>query len=325
MSGFMAARDAIRDFLRKYDEITTPLLRFVAALIVFISINIMYGYSGLFEKGIVIFLLSVIAALTSDIVVVLLGGIVVLVNILGLSVELGITALVMFVLIYCIYMRMFPDCAWVLAFVPIMLILKMYYAAPLVVMIFAGASGIVPTIFGVVIYYFSLYTREIVDGSMLEDEDFQSYKYIVDGFTKDKTAMALMISAAIVILIASIIYKLPFSYSWYVAIGVGGVCDILFSLIVNSSAGVDISAGSVLAGSLTGMVLAFIVQVCRRVADYAHWENVQFEDDDYYYYVKAVPKLNTDKKKKTSRSADTAATAAAGAKKKMQTKADISR
>lgn len=74
MSGLLTVRDAIRDFLRKYDEITTPLIRFVIALIVFNCVNSMYGYSGLFERGMVLFLLAVISALVSDIVVVLIAG-----------------------------------------------------------------------------------------------------------------------------------------------------------------------------------------------------------------------------------------------------------
>ncbi len=295
MTGLLTARDAIRDFLRKYDEITTPMFRFVVALIMFYSINSMYGYASLFDKGIVVFLMSVICALVSDTVVVLLGGIVILVNVLGLSIELGALFLILFILIYCMYMRIFPDCSWILAFVPIMLMLKLYYAVPLVVVVFAGTSGIVPTAFGIVLYYFSLSVREIQDGKMMENEDFQAYTYIVDGIIKNKEILAMIITAAIVILLAYIIYVLPFDYSWYVAIGVGGICNILFTFVVNSAVGVHTSSGSVLGGSLLGIVLALFIQMCKRVVDYSRKETVQFEDDDYYYYVKAVPKLNMGK------------------------------
>ncbi len=295
MTGLLTVRDAIRDFLRKYDEITTPLFRFVVALIMFNSINSMYGYASLFDKGIVLFLMSVICALVSDTVVVLLGGIVILVNVLGLSVELGALFLILFILIYCMYMRIFPDCSWILAFVPIMLMLKLYYAVPLVVVIFAGASGIVPTAFGIILYYFSISIREIQDGKMMENEEFQAYTYIVDGIIKNKEILAMIITAAVVILLAYIIYVLPFDYSWYVAIGVGGICNILFTFVVNSAVGVHTSSGSVLGGSLLGIVLALFIQMCKRIVDYSRKETVQFEDDDYYYYVKAVPKLNMGK------------------------------
>lgn len=295
MTGLLTARDAIRDFLRKYDEITTPLIRFAAALIMFLSINSMYGYSSLFDKGIVVLLLSVISALVSDVVVVLLGGAVVIVNTLSVSVEVGAIFLILFLLMYCMYMRMFPECGWVLAFVPIMFMLKLGYAVPLVVVIFSGASAIVPTAFGVVLYYFAVYTREIYDEKMTEDETFQAYTYIIDGIAKNKEIFAFIIVAAVVILITYIIYRLPFDYSWYVAIGVGGLCNILFTFIVNAAVGAKINAGSLMAGSLLGIVIAMFVLVCKRIADYAHKESVQFEDDDYYYYVKAIPKYNSGK------------------------------
>lgn len=295
MTGLLTVRDAIRDFLRKYDEITTPLLRFVAAYIVFRSINRMYGYSDLFDKSIVLFLMSVICALVSDQVAVLMGGAMILLNALSVSVEVGVVFLVLVILIYCMYMRMFQECGWILAFVPIMLMLKLYYAVPLIVVIFSGAAGIVPTAFGVVLYYFSVCVREIQDGGMLEDEKFQAYTYIVDGIIKNKNILAMAIVAAIVILLTYIIYMLPFDYSWYVAIGVGGICNMIFTGMVNSAVGAEAASG-VVSGSLLGIVIALFVQACKRIADYSRKETVQFEDDDYYYYVKSIPKYNMGKK-----------------------------
>lgn len=300
MTGLLTVRDAIRDFLRKYDEITTPLLRFVAAFIVFHSINKMYGYSDLFDKSIVLFLMSVICALVSDQVAVLIGGMMILVNTLSVSVEIGVVFLILVILIYCMYMRMFQECGWILAFVPIMLMLKLYYAVPLIVVIFSGAAGIVPTAFGVVLYYFSTCVREIQEGKLLDDEEFQAYTYIVDGIIKNKNILAMIIAAAVVILLTYIIYMLPFDYSWYVAIGVGGICNMIFTGMVNSAVGAEAASG-VVGGSLLGILLALFVQACKRIADYSKKESVQFEDDDYYYYVKAIPKYNMGKKETTKK------------------------
>lgn len=302
MTGLLTVRDTIRDFLRKYDEITTPLLRFVAAFIVFHSINKMYGYSSLFDKSIILFLMSVICALVSDQVAVLVGGVMILVHAMSVSLEIGVMFLILVVLIYCMYMRMFQECGWILAFVPIMLMLKLYYAVPLVVVIFSGAAGIVPTAFGVILYYFSICVREIQDGKMLEEEKFQAYTYIVDGIIKNKNILAMIIAAAIVILLTYIIYMLPFDYSWYVAIGVGGICNMIVTSMVNSVVGAQAASGLV-GGSLLGIILALFVQVCKRVADYSKKESVQFEDDDYYYYVKAIPKYNMGKKEQPKKEA----------------------
>ena len=109
MSSLLAIRDTIRDYLRKFDEITTPIFRFILAYIMFSSINSMYGYSDLFERGIVVFLLSVISALVSTSVVVFLGGAVIVINSFAVGTQVGICALFIFLIMYCTYMRVFPN------------------------------------------------------------------------------------------------------------------------------------------------------------------------------------------------------------------------
>ncbi len=297
MSGLLTVRDAIRDFLRKFDEITAPIIKFIAAYIMFLSINSLFGYSDLFDKKIVVFLLSVISALVSEMVVVFIGGAVLLVNAFAVSLEIGLVMLVVIIVMYCLYMRLFPDCGWILAFVPIMFMLHLNYAIPLVIVIFAGAAGIVPAGFGTILYYISKYIKEIVAGKMLDDEEFQSYTYILDALVKNKELMVYIIVFSVVILIASIIYKLPFDYSWYVAIAVGGMLNILVFLLCGPATGVSVNMGSLVLSSLLAIILTICIQACKSIVDYSAKETVQFEDDDYYYYVKAIPKFTGKRKK----------------------------
>ena len=77
MTGLIAVRNSIRDFLRKYDEVTTPILRFIFSFIVFSCINSLFGYSEFLHRGVITFLLSVICALVTGPVVVFLAGVVV--------------------------------------------------------------------------------------------------------------------------------------------------------------------------------------------------------------------------------------------------------
>lgn len=301
MSGMLTIRDAIRDFLRKYDEITTPIFRFIAALIMFWSINSMYGYSELFGRGIVVFLLSVICALVSNAVTVMLGGAVVAVNAFSVSIEVGVLFVFLFIVIYCLYMRMFPHCSWILALVPFLYMIKLYYAIPMVIAIFAGASGIVPVAFGVVLYYFSVYTKEVKE--ILEtssgDKNFQAYTYIIEAIFNNKSMLLAIIVFAVVIMITYVIYNLSFDYSWYVAIGIGGVCNILFFLVCSIMLDVNVSMGFLFLGSILGTVIAGVVQMCKSIVDYSRKESVQFEDDEYYYYVKAIPKYSIAAKNKS--------------------------
>lgn len=296
MESVLKVRDAIRDFVRKFDEITAPLLRFIFSYIMFKSIQELYGYSDLFNRGIVIFLLALISALASDVVAVLLGGVVLIVNSMGVSTNVGLLHIVLFILMYCTYVRMFPNCAWILAFVPVMFMWKVYFVIPIIVVVFSGPTGIVPAAFGTLIYYVAQLVRDIKLGDMTADKDFQAYNYIVENISKNKAIMTLIIIFAVVIMITHIIYRLPFDYAFYVAIVIGGVLNILVTMLVDGATTAGIPMGKVVSGSFLGIFIGLIVQLCKSLLDYAHKEVVQFEDDDYYYYVKAIPKFTSKKK-----------------------------
>lgn len=300
MSGIITIRDAIRDFLRKYNELITPIFRFFAAYIMFWSINSMYGYHELFSRGIVTFLLSVIGSLVSTPIVVLLGGVVVLVNTMKISLEIGTFFLIVFIFMYCLYVRMFPHCGWIIALVPVLFIFKLYYAVPILVAIFVGSSGIVPVIFGMLMYYFAQYTKDVVSimTTSPEDKDFHPYLYIFDQLKANDKIVIFSIVFAIVILLTHLIYKLRFNYSWYVAIGVGAVCNIIFFMVAGMFLDVELQMGELVMGSLLGGIVTALIQVCKSMVDYSRKETVQFEDDEYFYYVTAVPKFSVSSKKK---------------------------
>lgn len=300
MSGLLTIRDTIRDFLRKFDEITTPVFRFILSYIMFTSINSMYGYSDLFENGMVVFLLSVISALVSTPIVVFLGGVVIVMNSFAVATEVGICALFLFLLMYCMYMRVFPNTGWILALVPILYMWKLSYAVPIIVMIFAGASGIVPAAFGVVIYRFSLYVTEVKEllVTASEEDTFLAYTYLIDSVLKNKEMLLSMIVYAVVILISFVIYKLPVDYAWYIAIGVAGVINVIAFMSCGMMLDVEVEAGNVIFGTILGVIVAVIVQLCKSMVDYSRKETVQFEDDEYFYYVKAIPKYTVSAKRK---------------------------
>ena len=299
MTGLIAVRNSIRDFLRKYDEVTTPILRFIFSFIVFSCINSLFGYSEFLHRGVITFLLSVICALVTGPVVVFLAGVVVAVHCFSVSMDVGVLCLLLFLVMYCSYIRMFQNTGYVLALVPILYMLKIPFAAPVMVAIFAGFSGAVPAAFGVVIYYFAQYVKEARATILLgEDADFQGYSYIVNGMMKDKAMLLAIIAFVVVVMVTALIHQLNFDYAWYVAIGVGSVFTILVFMVCGMLVDVSVPAGSLVLGAILGGVLGVIVQMCKSVIDYSHKESVQFEDDDYYYYVKAIPKVENAQKKR---------------------------
>jgi len=296
-------KNTVRNFLRKYDEFTTPVLRFIWGMIVFLSIKKLFGYSDLAGNGKVLFLLAAVCALLPDGFIFVMSGVLIALNSFEVSTEAGVAFVLLYIAMYCIYLRFFPKSSGYMLIIPICFMLNLPYMVPIIVGMTAGIVGAVPTAFGVALYYFSIYLKDLnlkLTTTASADSEIKVLTYFVNSFLKNKELLLFALGAAITIAVVSVIYRLSFPYAWYVAIGVGGLFNLFSFMIAGSVLKQDVNMGNVMLGSLLGMVVALIIQFFKGIVDYKKTERVQFEDDDYYYYVKAIPK----KEKKTKEASD---------------------
>jgi hypothetical protein len=240
----------------------------------------------------------------SDRVVVFAVSVIMLLNVLAVSKELALFFLVVVIAMYCMYIRFFPDAAWIMLLVMILYRVKLIYAIPMIVMMFSGMTGIIPVAFGGLLYFISVYLKEVSDilGRLTDEteSDFQAYKYMLDAFKDNKDFMVQIIVFAAAIVIGNIFYRLSIDYSWYIGLAVCAVVSMLFFVICGGMLGVDVEIGSVFIGTILGLIVALLLQVFKVMVDYSRKETVQFEDDEYYYYVKAIPKYNIDTKSRNT-------------------------
>ena len=123
------------------------------------------------------------------------------------------------------------------------------------------------------------------------------FQHLID----NKNLLLTVAVFAVVLVIVYVIYRMSVEYSWYAAIIVGGLFEIILFLIGNVVLEASISVGQILLGSVCAVIIGVIVQFFKTVVDYSRVENTQFEDDEYYYYVKAVPKIVMAKQQKSVR------------------------
>ena len=215
------------------------------------------------------------------------------------SIELGITFVIIFVIMYCVYIRFFPKASWVIMFMPFLYIIKFAYFMPLLAGMLIGFAGMIPAAFGCIFYFFMKYTADYMQlaSTTPADSIVEGYKYIFEHLVQDKTLLLTIIVFAVVIVLTYIIYRMSFAYSWYVAIITGGIVEIVLFLVGTLSMETEISLSGALLGCILAILVAIIVQFFKTVVDYSSVENTQFEDDEYYYYVKAVPKIMSDRQK----------------------------
>ena len=133
----------------------------------------------------------------------------------------------------------------------------------------------------------------------------ESYKYIFQHLIDNKDLLLTIVVFAVVLIITHVIYRLSVEYSWYAAIIVGGLFEIILFLVGNVVLNASISIGEILLGSICAVIIAVVAQFFKTVVDYSRVENTQFEDEEYYYYVKAVPKIVMTKQQKNVKKINT--------------------
>ncbi len=290
-------KNKVRDIIRKYEEIIFPILRLIWCYLVFTNVHTMFHYLDLFDRQIVIFLLAVLCAVLPDGFLVFAAGAVIGVNCFIVNLEVGLAFSVVFMVMYCMYIRFFPKYAYAIFLVPICYSLGMPYLAPVLIVVISGIGGALPAAFGVMLYHFAGCVSEIQVQltTAVDDSKVEVLEHFVKNFLKDNEMYMVMIVFALAVVLASIIYRFSFPFSHYVAVAAAGILTIILSMIVGSVMKQTPDMSSILGGSLIGVLIGLVMEALKGVLDFPHSERVQFEDDDYYYYVKAVPKLDKPK------------------------------
>lgn len=298
MKEILKFRQSVKEFCSKYDMIITPVVRFILYLVLYMTLNSMTGYSSAFGSTKVAILMAIISAVTSDGIGLGLGALLLTGQLFSANVEIGVIFLLLFLVLYCAYIRFFPKTIWMVLFAPVFFLVKMQFLLPILAGMLAGPAAMFSVGIGCIIYYFMIAAGDYVDAlaSAGGTEIAASYKFIFEALKGNKELILTVAVFAVIVLIVSIIYKLSFDYSWYVAIAIGGVFEIILFLVGNVTTGADMALTSVVIGSIVSVIVAAFVQFWKTVVDYSKVEKTQFEDDEYYYYVKAVPKF-LDRKK----------------------------
>lgn len=300
MTTLLTYRDNIKAFFSRYDYIMTPVLKFLLAMVLFFTLNGQFGYMPLLKNGMLLFLLSCICAFLPTETVTGIGGIMIVLQSMQVSLDVGFLTLSMILIFYCGYMRFFTKTGIIVLLVPLCYSCHMLYALPIVLGFLVGPTAIIPAAFGVILYYYENGLGELVNvlAASTEDDSVAGYQYIMDILINNKVMIWTFVVFACVILVTYAIYRMSFGNSWIVAFLVGGFLNIVLFLIGSVTLKIDVGTGSVLLGSLVGVLVAVVIQFGKGIVDYQKAELLQFEDDDYYYYVKAIPKLSVTESNK---------------------------
>ena len=292
-TSLLVIREYIRNFYVKYEEYIIPLLKFLLALACLLMINGELGYMTQLNGVAVVLIVSLLCSfMPKNFLLFVAAGFVTL-HLYEVSLECAAIALVIFLLLFLLYFRFSPKSSALVVITPMLFVLRVPYAAPILAGLLGNPFSAVTVACGVIVYYMISYMS--ANASMLgatETEAMvQRIRDILDGVIGNREMQIVVAAFAVTVILVYLVRRLSVDYAWTIAIISGVLLDIVILLVGDLIYEASFSIGGVLLGSIAAAVLAFLVQFFRFNLDYSRVEKVQFEDEEYYYYVKAVPKM----------------------------------
>lgn len=287
-------RAHILRFLQKFQLVVEPVIKFIAAFVVFRSINNAIGHQEMLMSLPAELLLALLGTFTPPVLLVLLAAAVSLAHVYVASPLLAIIVAVLMAILYCFIARFSGKYGYVVLAVPILFLMKIPYVVPLILGLVATPMTIIPAACGIIVYrlFVVISSVALVGDSMAIEDILLLYIDVIDRLIADKQTLVHIGVFFVIILVMYLIRKLSMEYVFEISIAIGAIVCILGYLIADVVMHTEMNIISMVFGTVGSMLIALVFQFFRLALDYTAVERVQFEDDDYYYYVKAVPKIN---------------------------------
>ncbi len=295
----------IREYLKaiyiKLDIYILSIAKFLLAFFALRTINLELGFLDKINDSAIVVLVSLVCALLPWGVSVAMAAIFILGHFYALSLELAGVVLVLFIIMFCMYLRFGTGDSIYILLTLILFFINMPYFVPIFAGLTAGSATVaIPVAFGIIMYYLIGFATDNADflGESGTEGMLDRFKFIIDNALQDRQMFLMIIAFAVTIILVYTIRKLAIDYSWFIAIIFGIAVDIIVLLIGKAMFEIDISTASLILGSIATVAIMTILQMFIFAVDYRKKVSVQFDDEDYVYYVKAVPKVKYDLSRK---------------------------
>lgn len=293
MSELLEMKERIKKLYIKNEAYILPLLKFLLAMVLLITINSKMGYMEKIDSFLVVAVAALFCSFMPMPAMMAVAGLFILLHYYALSIECAIVALALLIIMFLLYIRLVPDETVFIVITPILFALKIPYMVPILAGLFGGPVSIVSVSFGVVISCLLEYTNKNAAAitTMTTDVMASKLRFILDGIMGNDGMLVMIIAFAVTLLVVYFIRKSSMDYSWNIAIISGALTDVVILMLGELLFELEYSIIWILLGSVVAIGVCMVAQFFTFHLDYTRMEKVQFEDDEYYYYVKAVPKI----------------------------------
>lgn len=294
MMELLEFKEKLKALYARFGAFAGPAIKFLLGFLSVVMLNQNLGFMARIDNMPAALFLGIVCMALPYGGMALLAGIVMLAHITAVSLELAAIVLALLLAVLLLYYGFQPGDSYLLVVTPLLFMLKIPYAVPLVVGLAGGIISIIPVGCGIFIYYIISYVKQnagTLTGESAASEMVQKYTQIVKDILFNQDMLLMIAAFALCILVVFVVKNLSIDYAWPVAIAAGTVTQLLVFLMGDFMFSVSVDMLQLLLGVLAGCAVAGIYNFFVLALDYSRTEYVQFEDDDYYYYVKAVPKI----------------------------------
>lgn len=302
MTFLLELKEGICRFYGKYEVYLLPVIKFLLAFSVFIMINHTIGYMERLDSLALLLIAALVCSILPVAVTLLAAGALITLHCYALSMPAGVIMLVLFLVMYLLYFRFAPECAYNALLAPIACALGIPYVMPVANGLLQQPAAVIPTVCGMVTYYFldGIIANESNLGTVSEEDQLIGrFQEIIKQFAGNREmylTIAVFVTAS---LLVYVIRRLSVDYAWTIAILVGMLLEYVGFFAGYTQIGMSSMTVRLTMGCVISVLVLLVIQFFFFNLDYTRTERVQFEDDEYYYYVKAVPKRYVPARAKT--------------------------
>lgn len=287
-------RDRIVEIYSRFESYVNPALKFILMIITLAVINSKLGYMEKLSNAIIVLAVSLLAAFLPLNFGVVIAALFIMAHLYKLSLQLALIVGLVFAVMFVLYFRFSPKDAIAVIITPLLFGLKIPYFIALLVGFLCGPLSFVSVACGTVCHYMVDYISNNSDkfsASFSADNALSGFKTVIDNVLNNDTMIVMVITLSVVAVLANVIRRLSFDYSWYVALAVASIAGLVVVIIGSSAMDADVSIGGSILSMIVSAIVTFGIIIFVRNIDYSSAEYVQFEDDEFVYYVKAIPRL----------------------------------
>ena len=230
MTKWIELREKIRKIYGKHNRLILAVVKFILALFLFLLINHYVGYMEKLHHVYIAVALALICAMLPVNMTVLLAAVFTVVHLYALSMEVAVTALLIFLLMFFLYFRFSPKNGYEVVLMPITFVCRIPYAVPVANGLIGEPSSMISVIFGTILYYFlngihnnASLLKGVQGGESADNKFVVSLNQVL----ANKEMYLVILAFCLAVIVVYNIRRRAVEYAWSIAIGAGILTEFI--------------------------------------------------------------------------------------------------